>query len=406
MKKLLLILLIFIGVGRAFAQIEVESDSFKEVPGFVNLDIDRMYDDNGEPYAVLKIRTQNINNKQRRAFRFSVDRNVSYEIVYQTGEIWLFISYYVKHLTISSPDFNTINYTIPIDMKPKGGYEVTIVNNAEVVEMGFAFVDIVTKPLKGATIFIDGQRMSKKTPYSIEVTPGKHEITVAKDLFEMVTRTVELKADEDLTLDITMPLSTGAQITLKADNETSVYLDGEFKAKGNWSDYVKAGQHTIEYKKPDHYDSSKTVTLAAKESQTYELHPTPIIKETPQKETPKEEKTSRNSGGGSTGGGGGSSWDWEPREGYETWSLTVDYAFDRNGTQSLGLTWDRVFDDGEAGMFITMYGNMFAKGKYPKLTCDKNYLIDGYYPSYKDDFQAHNITFLMGFSFLNNIAWS
>ena len=77
MKKLLLILLIFIGVGRAFAQIEVKSDSFKEVPGFVNLDIDRMYDDNGEPYAVLKIRTQNLNNKQRRAFRFSVDRNVS-----------------------------------------------------------------------------------------------------------------------------------------------------------------------------------------------------------------------------------------------------------------------------------------------------------------------------------------
>lgn len=32
-----------------------------------------MYDDNDKPYAVLKIRTENINNKQRRELEFGGD---------------------------------------------------------------------------------------------------------------------------------------------------------------------------------------------------------------------------------------------------------------------------------------------------------------------------------------------
>lgn len=45
-----------------FAQLEVKKDSFKEVPGFVNINIDKMYDDNDKPYAVLKIKTENVDS--------------------------------------------------------------------------------------------------------------------------------------------------------------------------------------------------------------------------------------------------------------------------------------------------------------------------------------------------------
>lgn len=403
MKKLLLLLLVFIGAWlQAYSQIEVKPDSFKKTEGFVNLDEDRLNDLNGQPYAVLKIATENINNKQRRAFRFSVDNNISYEIVYKKGEIWLFISYYVHDITITNPEFNTIKYTIPMDMEPKCGYEMKIVNKAAAVEMGFAFVDIDSKPVKGATIFIDGQMMNKKTPYTIELSPGQYNITVMKELYEAVTKTVVLKADDDVQLDFDMPLGTGAKLTLNADKETSVYVNGEFKGKGTWSDIVKEGQYSIVGKKPNHNDVTKYVTLAGKDVKTFDLNPTPIVKEVKE----KPQKASRQEREYHSRG-----IDWEPRDGFDKWSLSVEYAFDKNGTNSIGLTYNSRFTDAGMtdsgiGMFITMYGNWFAKGKYPKLTCDKDFLIEGYYPAYKDNFQAHNFTILAGYSMLNDIAFS
>lgn len=51
----------------------MKEGSFKKVEGFVNINTDKMYDDNDKPYAVLKIRTENINNKQRRELEFGGD---------------------------------------------------------------------------------------------------------------------------------------------------------------------------------------------------------------------------------------------------------------------------------------------------------------------------------------------
>ena len=57
----------------AFAQLEVKENSFREVPGFVNINPDENYqtDDNDLPFAVIKVRTENINDKQRRELTFS-----------------------------------------------------------------------------------------------------------------------------------------------------------------------------------------------------------------------------------------------------------------------------------------------------------------------------------------------
>ncbi len=58
-KYLLLVVAVLLSVA-AFAQLEVKEGSFKDVQGFVNINTERMYDDNDRPYAVLKIKTENI----------------------------------------------------------------------------------------------------------------------------------------------------------------------------------------------------------------------------------------------------------------------------------------------------------------------------------------------------------
>lgn len=116
---------------RVFAQLEVKPGSFKEVVGFVNLDLNKQTDDNDQPYAVLKIKTENINDKQRRELNFQGDARTFFELEYRDGEVWLYISYYATYLKISHPDLSSTEFYFPFDMQGKKGYELILVNNAK-----------------------------------------------------------------------------------------------------------------------------------------------------------------------------------------------------------------------------------------------------------------------------------
>ena len=114
----------------AFAQLEVKEDSFKEVQGFININTEKMYDDNDKPYAVLKVRTENINAKQRRELEFKGDARTFFELEYKDGEVWVYISYYASFLKISHPDLSSTEFWFPYDMEPKKGYEIVLVNKS------------------------------------------------------------------------------------------------------------------------------------------------------------------------------------------------------------------------------------------------------------------------------------
>lgn len=130
MKKLLLLLFVIFSFVTAFAQLEVKQGSFKVVDGFVNINTEKMYDDNNKPYAVLKVRTENINDKQRRELNFGGDAQTFFETEYKDGEVWLYISYYATFIKFSHPDLSSTEFWFPFDMEPKKGYELTLVNKS------------------------------------------------------------------------------------------------------------------------------------------------------------------------------------------------------------------------------------------------------------------------------------
>ena len=138
MKKYLLLLLILILAVPLFAQLEVKEGSFKEVPGFVNINPNNNYqtDDNDLPFAVIKVRTENINDKQRRELKFSGNAGTFILLEYKDGEVWVYLTaQYADYLKISHPDFSSIEFTLPYDLKPKCGYEMTLVNKSYLTEM-------------------------------------------------------------------------------------------------------------------------------------------------------------------------------------------------------------------------------------------------------------------------------
>lgn len=205
MKKSLLLILLVISSLICSAQLQVKEGSFKKVEGFVNINTEKMFDDNDRPYAVLKIKTENINDKQRRELSFGGDAQTFFETEYKDGEVWLYISYYATFLKISHPDLSSTEFWFPFDMEPKRGYELTLINKPAIDEEimsrieklensksavagnpnNYGYIVIKTGSLEGATVYIDGEEMEMKTPFvSDPIEQGPHKIRVVKDGYE------------------------------------------------------------------------------------------------------------------------------------------------------------------------------------------------------------------------------
>ena len=89
MRRVILLLFVLFVSITAFAQLEVKKGSFREVPGFVNVNPDENYqlDDNNLPFAVIKVRTENINEKERKRLSFSGNMGTFIMLEYKDGEV-------------------------------------------------------------------------------------------------------------------------------------------------------------------------------------------------------------------------------------------------------------------------------------------------------------------------------
>jgi hypothetical protein len=154
-----------------FAQLEVKEGSFKEVPGFVNINPDDNYqtDLNNLPFAVVKVKTENITNKQRRNLQFDGNGGTFIVLEYKTGEVWVYLTAkYASYLKIAHPDFGVVEYSFPSDLQPNNGYELTLVNkNNELnnpAKETYNFL-IITTDQPNAVIYIDNERVGNKEVY-------------------------------------------------------------------------------------------------------------------------------------------------------------------------------------------------------------------------------------------------
>ena len=203
-KKHWILLIILSLTISVYAQLEIKEGSFKEVPGFVNINVDKMYDDNDKPYAVLKIKTENISSKERRELNFGGDAQTFFEAEYRDGEVWLYISYYASFIKISHEEYSSTEYYFPFDMQPKHGYELTLVNKSS-DNSGWGSLTIITKPKNGANIVLNGRDLNQKTPYTNDMIPvGKYEITLSMVGYKTITKLVDIGDGDNMVFKIEM----------------------------------------------------------------------------------------------------------------------------------------------------------------------------------------------------------
>ena len=255
MKKFLIFIIgIFLSLP-AFSQLEVKENSFREVPGFTNTNPDPDYqtDDNYFPFAIIKIKTDNINDKQRRELLFQGNAATFFMLEYKEDAIWLYLTAkYADYIKISHPDFSTCEFEIPVKLKPNKGYELTL-SNTNAGASSYGSISITTKPEKDAFVTLDGKELGlqQRTPYTNEmILAGKHEIKVSKMPYETVTKIIEIKKDEHLDLEIEMPFSYGTLNIETAPSGATVIIDKtEYGTTPITLDSIIVGKHLVLLKK-------------------------------------------------------------------------------------------------------------------------------------------------------------
>lgn len=329
MRKLITLLLFVLTSFYLYAQLEVKEGSFKEVPGFVNINVDKMYDDNDKPYAVLKIKTENIGSKQRRELNFGGDAQTFFEVEYKDGEVWLYISYYASFIKISHEEFSSTEFYFPFDMKPKCGYEMTLVNKFnynpvpdkpnfnyliiktdqadatisidgqyagegqvaksfkvgenhtwkiecdmyhtesgsitiakdtvamtvdKVLRPAFGYVNIVSNPENGATVFIDNKKVGETPFRSDRLKSREHTVRVMKEMFSTVEQTFVITDGNTTELKLNMAANF-VNVIVTTDKDANVYIDNDLVGKGAWSGRMTEGDHVFEARKESHRNS-------------------------------------------------------------------------------------------------------------------------------------------------------
>lgn len=354
MRRLVLLYILLALSIPLFAQLEVKQGSFKEVAGFVNINTDKMYDDNDKPYAVLKIKTENINSRQRHELRFGGDAQTFFEIEYKDGEVWLYISYYATYIKISHEELSSTEFHFPYDMEPKKGYDLTLVNKTSNGKVGFGSLSVTTKPEDGATVKLNGIVMTQKTPYVNDmISVGEYDVEISKHGFKKVTRHIIIQEGVKENVMVDMPYACGS---LKVTSEPSgayVYVDNVKRGKTPVIvNDLHIGNHTVCVEAVDYKTVTKKITIAEDKTEMISVKLEPLTSFI----------TLATS---------------YVQNGYKF--MTLDLMMNQYGNLSYGTTlgYMRKF-----GFYISAASSFYFDGYNYDLECDKDFFVNGYYPDY------------------------
>jgi len=267
MRRFLLLLFVVFLSMTAFAQLEVKKGSFKEVPGFVNVNSDPNYqnDDNDLPFAVIKVRTENITDKQRRELKFEGNAGTFIMLEYKTGEVWVYLTArYADYLKISHPDLSSTEYTFPYDLKPKCGYEMTLVNTSPNIDKNNYL--IVKADQQNAKIYIDDELMGTGYASKVVSIGEEHRYRVSCDDYFPKEGLVYFDNREDKEISVNLEPNFG-YITIKSDpSGAEVYID---EVKVGVTPYlmkkITPGDHVVELRKVGYESYADMVTIQVRE---------------------------------------------------------------------------------------------------------------------------------------------
>lgn len=249
MKKIFTAILLIFICHNVFSQIKVKENSFHQIEGFVMLDKNDHYDDNNRPMALIKIATENIKAEERRKFIFKGNMATYFDVHFEPGEIWLYLSTEATFIEIIHDDFGKTEFVLPYDLKDFCGYEMVVqyvpLTPQTEPEHQKKFHLIVKADRPESIIYIDNKLIGTGET-SILVDEGTtHTYKIECELYH--TESGSVTVNDKMTIDKTLRPAFGyINISTSPEQGARVYVDGKYLGVSPVkSDKLSSGTHTV-----------------------------------------------------------------------------------------------------------------------------------------------------------------
>lgn len=124
----------------------------------------------------------------------------------------------------------------------------------------YGFIEVNSQPVQDAVVFINGERVGK-TPYKSDKMPsGEYIVRVMKEMYQTVEQTFTITDGNTTHANINMAAHY-VTLTVNTEANADIYIDNEFKGKGNWTGKMEEGAHIVEARKENHKTTKEEVIL-------------------------------------------------------------------------------------------------------------------------------------------------
>ena len=249
MKKIFTAILLIFICHNVFSQIKVKENSFHQIEGFVMLDKNDHYDDNNRPMALIKIATENIKAEERRKFIFKGNMATYFDVHFEPGEIWLYLSTEATFIEIIHDDFGKTEFVLPYDLKDFCGYEMVVqyvpLTPQTEPEQQKKYHLIVKAEQPDATIYIDEEALSVGEASKLVNEGTTHTYKIECKLYHAESGSVTV--NEKTVIEKSLRPNFGyINISTSPEQGAKVFVDGDYIGESPIkTDKLASGNHTV-----------------------------------------------------------------------------------------------------------------------------------------------------------------
>ena len=180
------------------------------------------------------------------------------------------VPYGTYNYRVSCADYHTEAGRVTVTADGKAEVNVTLRPNFGWIKLDGA------EDLRGAYVYIDNVRVGQLPFVSGNIKSGKHRVKIVKNMYKPYEQPIVVEDNETSELKVEM-IPNFAVVTLTADAESEIWIDGEHRGKGRWSGRLEVGDYVVEVKKESHRAASQVLHINTTGEKTFELQsPIPI----------------------------------------------------------------------------------------------------------------------------------
>ena len=260
LRNLILSIIIFGFINSVTAEISVKS--FRKLETDLDARVNEpQKDQNGDWCAIIKVVTS------QTGFYFDGGQLAITKTVPKHGEIWLYVPWGLKRLTISHDKLGILrDYALPLQTEKATVYELVLISGkVETIvteEIASQWLLIHAEPEK-AMIYIDNQFV-KTGEYQAKLKSGKYDYRVEMPLYHTEAGKLEITdAKKELFVNL-KPAYGNITVTSTPESGATVLIDGKEQTKTTpcQSENLASGEHTVQVIKEMYQPAYQKITVS------------------------------------------------------------------------------------------------------------------------------------------------